>query len=46
MMPLPKPKEEDREEFMQRCMSTPRMETEYPTRIQRLAVCAVLWVRR
>jgi hypothetical protein len=41
-----KPKKEDKEAFIQRCMCNPRMETEYPTRIQRLAVCAVLWVRR
>ena len=30
-----KPKKEDKEAFIQRCMSNPRMETEYPTRIQR-----------
>jgi hypothetical protein len=26
------PKKEDKEAFIQRCMSNPRMETEYPTR--------------
>jgi len=31
-----KPKKEDKEAFIQRCMCNPRMETEYPTRIKKM----------
>jgi|TARA_R100000482_G_C4998751_1_gene90603 hypothetical protein len=41
-MPLPKPKsQENRKEFMTRCMADPTMVKEYTNIDQRLAVCAV-----
>ncbi len=43
-MPLPKPNEdEDKADFMERCMSNPTMNEEYPENAQRFAVCQGLW---
>jgi hypothetical protein len=43
-MPLPKPKsDEQREEFIRRCMGDSVMKSEYPNNAQRLAICAVQW---
>lgn len=40
-MPLPTPKRnEDRKQFMSRCMSDPIMIKEYKNTDQRLAICA------
>jgi len=40
-MPIPRPKEqEERDEFIDRCMSDETMKKEYPNEKQRLAVCA------
>lgn len=39
-MPLPdKNKEEDKDKFISRCMSNPKMQSEYPDQKQRVAVC-------
>ncbi len=46
-MPLPKPTpQETRETFMQRCMKDSIMTQEYPTKEQRIAICAVQWRNR
>jgi len=43
-MPLPtKNPNEEREEFIARCMGDEIMKKEYPNNAQRLAVCAVQW---
>lgn len=43
-MPIPKPKSKETEnEFVSRCMSNPVMESEYPDKQQRYAVCASSW---
>jgi HK97 family phage prohead protease len=43
-MPLPKPrKNENHEDFMDRCMSNEIMNTEFPDEKQRYAVCQVNW---
>lgn len=43
-MPLPTKKpNEQREEFIRRCMSDAVMNKEYPNKAQRLAICAVQW---
>ena len=43
-MPLPKPKpDEERSEFIPRCMSSQIMEDEFPDSDQRVAVCSQLW---
>lgn len=43
-MPIPKPSEdEDREDFIERCMSSNIMEEEFPDNSQRLAVCSQQW---
>jgi hypothetical protein len=43
-MPLPKPKSgETQKDFMTRCMSDSTMNTEYPRKDQRLAVCYTQW---
>lgn len=46
-MPLPKPSnDENRDEFLQRCMADSTMNSEYPGQDQRYAVCLDLWNRR
>jgi HK97 family phage prohead protease len=46
-MPLPKPKkDEDKNDFIERCMSSDVMGKEYPKNDQRLAVCNTLWKDR
>ena len=43
-MPLPKPKsDEQREEFIRRCMGDSVMKSEYLNNAQRLAICAAQW---
>lgn len=43
-MPLPKPEvNQDREEFIEMCMSDNTMEEEFPENEQRLAVCETQW---
>lgn len=43
-MPLPKPKpKEDKSSFMERCLSNPTMNEEYPDKDQRYAVCQSTW---
>lgn len=46
-MPLPKPKKnEKRSTFMNRCMSNSTMNSEYPDKEQRYAVCNARWKDR
>lgn len=46
-MPLPNPaRDEDKEEFLHRCMADDTMTGEYPGQDQRYAVCLDLWNRR
>ena len=46
-MPLPTPRpEEERPEFMDRCMGNDEMVSEYPEPAQRAAVCNSQWERR
>ena len=43
-MPLPKPrKNEDKETFVERCISSPSIQKEFSTNAQRIAVCNSLW---
>jgi len=43
-MPLPKPREnEERADFMSRCMIDPVSREEFPDAVQRIAVCAAQW---
>jgi len=43
-MPIPKPKKnEDKDKFIERCMSDDKMNTEYTDNKQRLAICNVSW---
>lgn len=43
-MPLPKPRKfETEDEFVSRCVSNETMESEYPDKDQRLAVCYNLY---
>lgn len=43
-MPLPHPtSDEDKNEFMNRCMSNDAMKREHPRNDQRVAVCLSLW---
>lgn len=43
-MPIPKPKkDEDKEKFMERCMSDGMMNNEYPDNKQRYAICMTQW---
>lgn len=43
-MPLPKPKAgEKQKDFMQRCISDPTMNTEFPKEDQRVAICYNQW---
>lgn len=42
-MPLPKPGDESRETFLDRCMASDAMNSEYPDTDQRYAVCNSLW---
>ena len=43
-MPLPTPQSgDDRISFMERCMEDTTMQTEYPDRTQRFAVCLAQW---
>lgn len=44
-LPLPKPKEQPTD-FISRCMVNPTMIKEYPTKMQRLSVCAVLYRKK
>ena len=40
-MPIPKPRaNESREKFVMRCITDPVMESEYPDKKQRIAVCS------
>ena len=40
-MPLPKPKKgQTEDEFIEQCMSDPKMTAEFPDRKQRFAVCS------
>lgn len=46
-MPLPKPGEkETQQEFMQRCLSNPTVNEDFPDTAQRYAVCQSQWDRR
>lgn len=46
-MPLPKPKKgEQQDDWMNRCMGHPKMNSEYPDRSQRYAICLSQWDRR
>lgn len=46
-MPLPEPRgQEERDEFLDRCMGDETMADEYPDRGRRYAVCVSLWERR
>ena len=43
-MPLPLPNEEEnKNKFIERCMSDATMQQEYPNNLQRLAICTNLW---
>ena len=43
-MPLPKPTDdENRRQFIQRCIADPVANAEFPDAAQRLAVCVDLW---
>lgn len=43
-MPLPKPrKNENENNFVERCMGDPKMVQEYPDSKQRVAVCHTQW---
>ena len=43
-MPLPKPrKNEDKNKFIERCVTDEVMKKEFPDQTQRLAVCYSLW---
>ncbi len=43
-MPLPKPKnDEDKKDFLDRCMADEVMNTEYPDNKQRYAICNQIW---
>ena len=42
-MPLPKPNKEKKSEYMSRCMSSKKMNEEYPDEEQRYAVCQSTW---
>lgn len=43
-MPLPNPKDgESQNDFMSRCMEDAIMQSEYPNKQQRLAVCYTTW---
>ena len=45
-MPLPKKEpNENKPEFIARCMATPKMLTEYPDAPQRFAVCQTQWAQ-
>lgn len=47
IMPMPKPKkDESKQDFIDRCMSSETMKSEYPDNDQRLAVCYDLWDRK
>lgn len=46
-MPLPKPKkDEEKEEFMERCMSSEVMKKEFKDKDQRYAVCERRWEKK
>lgn len=46
-MPIPTPKRnEDRKQFMARCMANPIMIKEYKNTDQRLAICAVQFKKK
>lgn len=46
-MPLPKPKEdENRNDFLYRCMNDDKMEEEFPDTDQRYAICLTEWNER
>lgn len=42
-LPVPNPDSENRSEFIERCMSDPKMTEEFEDNKQRAAVCAKLW---
>jgi HK97 family phage prohead protease len=43
-MPIPKPnKDEQRQDFINRCMGNDVMVSDYPNNDQRMAVCSVIW---
>src|SRR6056297_1458006 len=43
-MPLPKPrKDEDKDTFIKRCMSSASIQNEFNTNDQKLAVCNAIW---
>jgi len=43
-MPMPTPNpEETKDEFIQRCIANPTMNSEYPDNAQRYAVCQAQW---
>ncbi len=45
-MPLPTPnKNEKRNDFIARCVSSPIMQSEYKDNHQRLAICYTQWTR-
>ena len=40
-MPIPEPhKNESKKDFIQRCMTDPKMNEEYTNKMQRLAICS------
>lgn len=40
-MPIPQPKpQEEKKDFIMRCMSDPKMNEEYTNKMQRLAICS------
>jgi hypothetical protein len=46
-MPIPPPQSgDDRISYMERCMEDATMQTEYPDRTQRFAVCLAQWQER
>jgi len=47
IMPIPKPRDdEDKDEFIKRCMDDDVMVEEYPDREQRYAICHKQWEKK
>jgi len=46
-MPLPNPgNKESKDKFIQRCVSDPKVNKEYPDNAQRYAVCQTQWKKK
>ncbi len=46
-MPIPKPEpQEEMQDYLDRCMADDVMTSEYPNRMQRLAICAKEWTKK